>query len=147
MGAGKATLARKLGAVDTDRVLVERLGEPIQEFFDREGEAAFRAHEQEVVLEALAGPAAVVAVGGGAVESDRVRAALADHVVAWLEVDEQTAWERVNRSSARPLARDREASSARLPARTPLYETLADVFVLPDGEPDAPVELAPGEKL
>jgi shikimate kinase/3-dehydroquinate synthase len=147
MGAGKSTLARKLGAVDTDRVLVERLGEPIQEFFDREGEAAFRAHEQEVVLEALAGPAAVVALGGGAMESERVRVALADHVVAWLEVDEETAWTRVSRNPGRPLARDRDAFSTRLAARTPLYEQLADVFVLPGGEPDAPVEPAAGEKL
>jgi shikimate kinase/3-dehydroquinate synthase len=147
MGAGKSTLARELGAVDTDRALVERLGEPIEEFFDRDGEAAFRAHEEEVVLEALAGQAPAVAVGGGAVESERVRTALADHVVAWLEVDEQTAWDRATRSSGRPLARDREAFAARLAARTPLYEQLADVFVLPGGEPAEPVALAPGEQL
>jgi shikimate kinase / 3-dehydroquinate synthase len=148
MGAGKSTAARRLGGVDTDDLLVERLGEPIDAFFEREGEAAFRAREEEVVLEALSGPAPAVAVGGGAVESERVRAALADHTVAWLEVDEPTAWERCGggESAARPLARDREAFAARLAGRAPLYEQSADVVVLPGAEVE-PVELAPGERL
>ncbi len=148
MGAGKSTLARRLGGLDTDALLEERLAEPVGAFFDREGEAAFRAREEEVVLEALGGGAPVVAVGGGAVESERVRAALADHVVAWLEIAEDDAWERANAEGepARPLARDREAFAARLAARTPIYEELADVFVLPGATPE-PVELAPGERL
>ena len=36
-------------ALDSDRELERRLGEPIESFFDREGEAAFRAREEEVV--------------------------------------------------------------------------------------------------
>ena len=57
MGAGKSTAARTVaaelgvGAVDSDRELEQRLGEPISSFFDREGEAAFRSREEEVVLE------------------------------------------------------------------------------------------------
>ena len=58
MGAGKSTGARALAAelgaqaLDSDRELEQRLGEPIESFFDREGEAAFRAREEEVVLRA-----------------------------------------------------------------------------------------------
>ena len=60
MGAGKSTGARSLAAelgaeaLDSDRELEQRLGEPIESFFDREGEDAFRAREEEVVLELLA---------------------------------------------------------------------------------------------
>ena len=36
-------------AVDTDALLEAELGEPIEAFFDREGEAAFRAVEEELV--------------------------------------------------------------------------------------------------
>ena len=59
MGAGKSTAARALAAelgvepLDSDRELEAALGEPIEAFFDREGEAAFRAREEEVVLELL----------------------------------------------------------------------------------------------
>ena len=44
MGAGKSTGARSLAAelgaeaLDSDRELEQRLGEPIEAFFDREGE-------------------------------------------------------------------------------------------------------------
>ena len=46
MGAGKSTGARSLGAelgveaLDSDRELEQRLGEPVESFFDREGEDA-----------------------------------------------------------------------------------------------------------
>jgi shikimate kinase / 3-dehydroquinate synthase len=49
MGAGKSTGARTLAAelggepVDSDHELERRLGEPIEAYFDREGEHAFRA--------------------------------------------------------------------------------------------------------
>ena len=51
------------------------------------------------MLELLAssGPA-VVALGGGAVETDDVRAALADHLVIHVDVDVDTAWARAARS-------------------------------------------------
>ena len=80
MGAGKSTGARSLAAelgaepLDSDRELEQRLGEPVESFFDREGEEAFRAREEELVLELLArADAPVVALGGGAVGSERVR--------------------------------------------------------------------------
>ena len=59
MGAGKSTAARaaaaELGveALDSDRELERGSASRSQSFFDREGEAAFRAREEEVVLELL----------------------------------------------------------------------------------------------
>ena len=58
MGAGKSTGARSLAAelgaeaLDSDRELERRLGEPVESFFDREGEHAFRAREEELVARA-----------------------------------------------------------------------------------------------
>ena len=112
MGAGKSTGARALAAelaaeaVDTDRELERRLGEPIESFFDREGESAFRAREEELVCELLERRAApVIALGGGAVQSERVREALAPHTVVHLEIDAADAWRRAS-NKGRPLARD-----------------------------------------
>jgi 3-dehydroquinate synthetase/shikimate kinase len=137
MGAGKSTSARALAAglgseaLDSDRVLEQRLGEPIESFFDREGEPAFRAREEEVVLELLERPdARVVALGGGALASERVREALAAHTVVHLEVEPEEAWRRAS-NHGRPLARD-PARFARLHSdRAALYESVADVIVPP----------------
>ena len=130
--AGKTTLARRLdpAAVDADERVEQALGEPIAAFWDREGEAAFRAREEAVVLELLREGHAVLALGGGAVESERVRAALRDHVVALVDVDREVAWARASADPARPLGRDRAAFDARLDARAPLYAEVAALRLL-----------------
>ncbi|MEX2315128.1 MAG: shikimate kinase, partial [Thermomicrobiales bacterium] len=72
-GSGKSelaqSLARELGyaPVDTDSMIVERIGMPIAEFFTRFGESAFRALESQVIREACLRERAVIATGGGAV--------------------------------------------------------------------------------
>jgi len=138
MGAGKSSAARAaaqaLGAdcVDTDHLIAEGIpGGSIAGFFREQGEARFREVEEQVVLEALDRPNAVVALGGGAVESPRVRAALADHVTAWCRVDEPVAWDRCA-GTDRPLARDRDGFRRRYAARQHLYEESGRV-VLPTG--------------
>jgi shikimate kinase / 3-dehydroquinate synthase len=141
MGAGKSTGARVLAAelgtepLDSDHELERRLGEPIESFFDREGEAAFRAREEEVVLELLDRGSAVVALGGGAVQSERIRDALGRHLVVHLEVDPEDAWRRAS-GKGRPLARDPERFRELQRDRSLLYESVADA-VLPPGQRDA----------
>ena len=128
MGAGKSTVARALAGADSDALVEAELGSSIEAFFDREGEAAFREVEERVVCELLDRAPEVVALGGGAVLSDRVRGALAEHTVALVEVDAETAWTRAALTE-RPLARDEVAFARRYAERLPLYESLADAFV------------------
>jgi len=128
MGAGKSTAARALAGADSDALVEAELGCSIEAFFDREGEAAFREVEERVVCELLDRAPEVVSLGGGAVLSERVRAALREHTVALLEVDAETAWARAAKSG-RPLARDREAFERRFAERLGIYESLADAFV------------------
>jgi shikimate kinase / 3-dehydroquinate synthase len=128
MGAGKSTAARALAGADSDALVEAELGCSIEAFFDREGEAAFREVEERVVCELLDRAPEVVALGGGAVLSERVRSALPEHTVALLEVDAETAWARAAKSG-RPLARDREAFERRFAERLGIYESLADAFV------------------
>jgi len=142
MGAGKSTGARSLGAelgaqaLDSDRELERRLGEPLESFFDREGEHAFRAREEELVLELLAREdVPVVALGGGAVGSERVREALTRHTVVHLEVEPDEAWRRAS-GKGRPLARDRGRFDQLHGDRVALYESVADAL-LPPGDRDA----------
>jgi shikimate kinase / 3-dehydroquinate synthase len=135
MGAGKSTAAqsaaRALGTahVDVDSVIEERLGKPIDRVFSEDGEAKFRAVEEEVTLELLASPRAqVLALGGGAIGHERVRAALSEHLVVWLDVDLDVAWARCQ-GSDRPLARERSQFERLYQQREPIYAGLADVTV------------------
>jgi shikimate kinase / 3-dehydroquinate synthase len=141
MGAGKSTLAGRLArprgaqAIDSDALLVERFGHSVAREFELHGEPAFRATEEEVMCGVLdgAGPREVIALGGGSVLSRRIRAALAGHLVALLDVDVGLAWERVHGrddGSERPLARDRDAFAALHAERAELYEEVADARLL-----------------
>jgi shikimate kinase/3-dehydroquinate synthase len=129
MGAGKSTLGRELAKlthrpfVDTDEEIEKRFG-PIGELFER-GEPEFRRIEEQVVAEALVGPTAVIALGGGAVLPEATRQRLRRTAfVAWVTVDVETAWSRV-RDSGRPLARDREQFERLFEERATLYDVLA----------------------
>jgi shikimate kinase/3-dehydroquinate synthase len=130
MGAGKSTLgpevARRLGRpfVDVDDE-VEAAHGPIWELFERQGEAAFRELEATFVEDVFARrEPSVVAVGGGAVETRRLLEEQ-DAFVVHLDVDLETALERV-RGSRRPLARDAEAFRRRYELRRPRYAEVAD---------------------
>jgi shikimate kinase/3-dehydroquinate synthase len=146
MAAGKTRAAKAVASrlgeepLDTDMLLGDRLGEPIEEYFDREGEAAFRALEEAAVLEALE-RGGVVALGGGAVGSERVRRALREHVTVWCRVSEEEAWER-SRGSGRPLAADRDRFRRLFAEREPLYREVSRV-VLPRGGDETPAAAAP----
>ena len=142
MGAGKSSLAAEVAQAlgvesqDSDRLLEQRLGRSIAEVFAADGEAAFRAAEEELVCELLAraGPGSVLALGGGSVLSPRVREALAPHLTVLLDVPVEVAWARVARNpSRRPLAHDEGAFRALAAERRGLYEQIADA-VLPARE-------------
>jgi shikimate kinase/3-dehydroquinate synthase len=132
MGAGKSTIGDKVGRlsgrpfVDLDLEIERRHG-PITELFEH-SEAEFRQYEEQLAAEVLSvSEPAVIALGGGAVLSERTQALLRERAfTVWVDVDLGTAWERV-RGGDRPLARD-ESSFRRLfdGERRPLYETVAD---------------------
>ncbi len=138
MGAGKtaaanAARAAGLDAIEADELLEGELGMPIASFFGRRGEAEFRSLEDAEVGQLLEdADGGVIALGGGAVCSERVRKALGRHVVVWLQVPVEEAWRRV-RGSDRPLAQDRGRFEALYVEREPIYEQVADA-ILPPGD-------------
>ena len=87
--------------------------EPIESFFDREGEPAFRAREEQVVLELLERPrrARDRARRRSARLGARARRACAGHTVVHLEVEPEEPWRRAS-NHGRPLARDRDRFAA-----------------------------------
>src|SRR3954451_10447250 len=125
MGAGKSTAlaaAREAGleTVEIDELMEREVGKPIRQAFEEDGEEAFRAREAAVVgslLEQADGGA--IALGGGSVLSERIRAALGRHLVVWLQVGAEAAWRRIE-GTGLPLARSREDVDRLLATRQPL---------------------------
>ncbi len=138
MGAGKTTAAQAFAqasggvGTDTDAEIERRAGKPIAEIFAADGEPAFRALEERVTLELLAdgpgGAPTFVALGGGALGSAAIRAALQEHLVIWIDVDADTAWRRCQHSG-RPLAATRGAFTQLHAEREHDYARAADVVV------------------
>ena len=130
MGAGKSTVGARVAEltarpfVDLDR-LIERRHGPIGELFER-GEPEFRQIEEGILAEALAGPDAVIALGGGTVLSPLNRERLRSRALTvFLDVDVETAWKRV-RGSDRPLARREEDFRTLYATRQEVYAEAAD---------------------
>jgi 3-dehydroquinate synthetase/shikimate kinase len=136
MGAGKSTIgeeaAGRIGRafVDLDREIEARAGDEIRVIFDSWGEAAFREIEEEAALETLtAREPKVIALGGGALGSEKTRRLLHERATTvFVHVDADTAWQRSS-GTDRPLAQDEEAFRRLYEERQPVYEEVADAVV------------------
>ena len=151
-GCGKSTvsdrLASRLGwdALDADAELERRSSRTIAEWFAKEGEAAFRAMESQLLAEFVTRPHAVIAAGGGAVISAPNRKLLRQAGwVVWLQARPAALWARIaddaTTADRRPnlTSQGGPAEVERLLAeRTPWYEACADLHVSSeDRDPDA----------
>jgi len=135
MGAGKTSVGRRVAArlgaafADTDELVVEREGRPIERIFEESGEGYFRRVEWEA-LEALGGRSElVVATGGGLFLGLVARRWLREHgVTAWLDVPFAECLRRLGSGPARPLFhRVREPAEQRA-----LYERRRATYALAD---------------
>lgn len=137
-GSGKSTIGRRLakalgvGLLDTDVAIEQRTGRSIADIFATDGEQEFRRIEEDVARAALADHDGVLSLGGGAVTSPGVRAALAGHTVVYLEISAAEGVRRTGGNTVRPLLAgpDRaEKYRALMAKRAPLYRRVATMRV------------------
>lgn len=136
-GSGKTTVGSALAAAlgtsfrDTDDDVERLAGRSIADIFVVEGETEFRRLEEDAVLAAVDEHDGVLAVGGGAVECERSRRALADCFVVHLTVSPSEAARRVGISGPRPLllGNVRTTWNDLMARREPWYQELATTTV------------------
>jgi shikimate kinase len=110
MGTGKTEVGQRLASalgwafVDTDAVIESAAGLSVAAIFASEGEAGFRAREREAVAQACRRPAAVIAVGGGALlDPENRRLLLAAGPVVCLHAAPREILRRIGEAQDRPL--------------------------------------------
>ncbi|MCZ3390181.1 MAG: shikimate kinase [Actinomycetia bacterium] len=140
-GSGKSTVGKQLAAGwgvgfrDTDSDIETDVGVTISDLFVQQGEDHFRSLERGAVAKGLSEHRGVLAIGGGAVLSDEVRAGLVGHLVIHLDVGLAAAMQRLQMNRSRPLlvgnVRGRWQQLA--DGRRPLYLEVATVTVSTDG--------------
>jgi shikimate kinase len=133
-------LARRLQVpfIDSDHAIEARLGCPIREFFEREGEQRFRDIEEEMIDALTQGTSGVLSTGGGAVlrHSNRLHLRERGRVV-YLKSSPEELFRRLRHDTNRPLLQV-EDPLARLrdlySIRDPLYRETSH-FVMETGRP------------
>lgn len=125
MGSGKTSVGQMVAArlglpfADTDRLVEEKVGSTIAEYWAEYGEQAFRKVEREVVA-ALRDADGIIATGGGAVVDETNRALIADSgTVVWLDARPEALAARVGSGADRPMV-----ATAKTPVRAVLESTL-----------------------
>lgn len=143
MGSGKSSAARRLAKdlhrpyVDLDDTISARMGCSIAHLWGEHGEAAFRQMEAAAVIEASAGPPAVIATGGGVVlDPGNIATMRASGRVVWLTGSVESLVRRVGTGASRPLLADEDPETTLgqiLDDRFDRYEAAADERVDTDG--------------
>ena len=131
MGAGKSAIGKRLAArlglpfVDADDEIEHVAGCTIAEFFEKYGEAEFRAGERRVIARLLDEPPHVLSTGGGAYMDPETRALMrAKAITVWLRADLDVLFDRVRKRTHRPLLRQgdpREILANLMNQRYPIY--------------------------
>jgi shikimate kinase len=131
MGAGKTTIGRRLAQAlelpfaDADDAIVTAAGRSIEDIFADRGECEFRRGERNVIARLLAGPAHVLATGGGAFIDPRTRALMKERAISiWLKAPLDVLMKRVTRRDHRPLLKEddpRAVMQRLMDERYPIY--------------------------
>ena len=142
-GCGKTVVgrlvARRFGwpFIDTDEQVEAEAGLTVRQIFERDGEAAFRILESQILAQALAGTALVISAGGGAVLLERNRELLrANSLCVWLTAPAEELHRRLIADPRTPAQRPPLTGLSGLDEirrilelRGPLYAELADYVI------------------
>lgn len=138
-GSGKSTVgvlvAKKLGLgfVDTDLLIQQETGRPLQQIVDQDGYIALRKVEEQVLLQ-LNVQQQVISTGGSAVYSDAaMRHLKTEGTVVFLDISLDTVARRIGDYSLRGISKRPDQSLLELfQERSALYSRYADLTIQGD---------------
>ena len=147
MGAGKTRVGKEVAHImdlpfaDADVEIQHDIGMGIPEFFECEGEPAFRKVEADLIADMLEDFDGIFSLGGGAPMTPSTQRALAEYIdrggrVVYLDADPAEAMERANRGGGRPMLNgDADARWKKLyKERDPVFRRVANVRVRTRGQ-------------
>ncbi len=135
MGAGKSTVGLRLARrlhwqfADTDAQIEDNAGASVAEIFREHGENHFRRLEAEAIRDLASRENLVLALGGGAIETESTRTLISQAEATCLicldaPLDVMIARCRHEKvTTVRPLLEDRDSLEQRLARRMPHYRT------------------------
>nr|MCR5502518.1 type II 3-dehydroquinate dehydratase [Lachnospiraceae bacterium] len=131
-GSGKSFSGRWLSEetgrplFDTDEIFLERYGIPAGEYIGRNGEAAFREKEAEIIAELSSKEGIVISTGGGAILNSKNTDALkANGILIYIHRPLKEL-----ETDGRPLSKGRENLKGLFYRRLPLYLRAKDRIIL-----------------
>jgi shikimate kinase len=132
MASGKSTLGRALAKeldrefIDLDEVIEDREGRSIRQIFQKNGEEYFREKEWEYLLDLTRNFKGVVALGGGALQNQRVIDHLKIHgLLLFLETPVEVVVARVYNSEERPILFD---DAGKIKSKETLFKELKALY-------------------
>jgi shikimate kinase len=142
-GSGKSSVGRRLAVllkmrfVDTDDLIEERQGVPINDIVKSHGWDHFRKLEKGIIEEISKGNNLIIAPGGGAVlDTDNVKALRKNGFIIWLKADRQTLLKRMNQdpgtNARRPTLTGKgtlEELQEVMSSREPFYERASEIQI------------------
>lgn len=135
--SGKTTIGKLLSEklnrklIDTDELIVDKIGMSIAEYLKSHTEKEFRNIETECVKEAAKLSGVVLATGGGAVlRCENVQALKQNGKLYFLKRDLNL----LTPTQSRPFSSDYESLKRRYEERLPIYESVCDVNVDNNGD-------------
>ena len=139
MGSGKSSIGRVIAPqvgyalADTDQLVTQHTGLQITEIFRSHGEEYFRDQESAVLNSLRDQASLVISTGGGIILRESNVTLLRElGFVVWLTATEEAIYDRVSRSTKRPLmqtANPRETIHNLLVDRQPLYASTSHFTV------------------
>ncbi|MEV0615446.1 shikimate kinase [Nonomuraea sp. NPDC050404] len=136
MGSGKTTSGRLIAEAlglqfsDSDQYLQREHGATSAPIAAREGKEALHRYEAQHVLDELAGPPKVIAAAASTLEDARVREAMRQAFVVWVDAADEVLLERMRTSDHRPDYAPSEMRARREHFFREVADLVCDVGVL-----------------
>lgn len=144
MGSGKTTVGQQLSRslemeyIDTDNLIVEKLGITINEIFETHGEAYFRKLEMETVKSLETYRNTVISCGGGVVlDPENIKNLKQHGNLIWLQARPEEIYNRISHDKTRPLLKENftvDYLKETLEPRLALYSNSHDIKIETDGK-------------